>query len=273
MENIEIIKSSIIRYLECPSAKYAALITGDWGSGKTFFLKNILIPLIKTKFANKKQIYISLNGVNKLEQVSQNIVIEYSKVKSHADTLNHKLDKLLTMGSNALSEALKSYAKIDLRPENFIDLIDFNDTIIFFDDLERQKIGIESILGFINDFIEHKQAKVIILANEKEIEEGFSEIKEKVIGKTFTFRPDMRKILLTIIEDYPNDLQLIFQEQLSLIEEVVEKIKSLNFRIIRSALDDFVFLYSELEKYEDLIHDVLHPLLKYTLAVALEIRL
>ena len=42
---------------------YALLIDGKWGSGKTYYVKNILIPLIE-KDKKYKPIYISLNGLN-----------------------------------------------------------------------------------------------------------------------------------------------------------------------------------------------------------------
>ena len=42
-------------------------------------------------------------------------------------------------------------------------------SILIFDDLERCKIPINDLLGYINQFVEHLNLKVIIVANEKEI--------------------------------------------------------------------------------------------------------
>jgi hypothetical protein len=73
--------------------------------------------------------------------------------------------------------------------------------LIIFDDLERCSISIPDTLGYINQFVEHKDCKVIILANEDELLKfgaktindvdpekvpevrAYRNIKEKLIGK------------------------------------------------------------------------------------------
>src|SRR5690606_35498659 len=41
--------------------------------------------------------------------------------------------------------------------------------VIVFDDLERASINLESLLGYINHYVEHQGYKVVIVANEEEI--------------------------------------------------------------------------------------------------------
>jgi hypothetical protein len=45
----------------------------------------------------------------------------------------------------------------------------FRAKVYVFDDLERCEAPINKVLGYINQFVEHGSAKVIILANEQEI--------------------------------------------------------------------------------------------------------
>ena len=69
-----------------------------------------------------------------------------------------------------------------------------NADLYIFDDLERCEAPINKVLGYINQFVEHDDAKVIIVANEQEIgsagktddgsDEDYKRRREKLIGKT-----------------------------------------------------------------------------------------
>ncbi len=52
-------------YLKTKETNDSILINGSWGSGKTYFWKTTLIDLCKKD--NFKPIYLTLNGINKIE--------------------------------------------------------------------------------------------------------------------------------------------------------------------------------------------------------------
>ena len=266
----EIINGIIIDYINRKNTNYAVLISGKWGSGKTYYWKNLIVPLI-SQDENCKHllpIYISLNGLEKPEQISQKIVNETLRSKTSTLVDSKTFDKL-----SDLVKSASSYLKMDIKPENFMDFIDFSKTIICFDDLERYSKKAE-VLGYINDFVEHKHAKVFVLANEEKIKDDISELKEKVIGKTITFQPDCKKIISDIISSYPADPQKFLLQEIDCILDILNRSNSLNFRIMRSALDDYVYLYQHGEEYnKELFNKAKLPLLQYTLSVALELRL
>jgi hypothetical protein len=64
-------------------------------------------------------------------------------------------DAALGIGENILGEARKRY-------------IDLDKCFFIFDDLERCSVPICDVLGYINNFIEHNNCKVLIVANEAE---------------------------------------------------------------------------------------------------------
>lgn len=64
----------IFRYLTDDRTNTALLLNGSWGSGKTFYIKNSLIPFLKNK--NKKAIYISMYGIQNTEALSKAIFTE-----------------------------------------------------------------------------------------------------------------------------------------------------------------------------------------------------
>ena len=266
----EIINGIIFDYLNRKNTNYAVLVSGKWGSGKTYYWKNLILPLISQdeKYKHLLPIYISLNGLEKPEQISQKIVNEVLRSKTSTLVDSKTFDKLSDIAKSA-----SSYLKMDIKPENFLDFIDFSKTIICFDDLERYAKKPE-ILGFINDFVEHKHAKVFVLANEEKIKDDFSELKEKVIGKTIIFQPDCKKIINDIISGYPEETQKFLLQEIDCILDILNRSNSLNFRIMRSALDDYAYLYQHGEEYnKEIFNKAKLPLLQYTLSVALDLRL
>jgi len=70
MNIVEIIKS----YVKKPSTDYALMLTGEWGSGKTYYWKNKIVPELE-KITNPETgknyrcIYVSLNGVKEVSQI------------------------------------------------------------------------------------------------------------------------------------------------------------------------------------------------------------
>ena len=56
-----ICEETLRQYLETPKTDYAVLLNGRWGSGKTYFVRNSMIPLAKE--LGLTPIYISLYGI------------------------------------------------------------------------------------------------------------------------------------------------------------------------------------------------------------------
>ena len=170
-------KEIILRYVKEDTANpYALMITGDWGCGKTYFLKEILSKEIE-KDTDKKILYISLNGIKLLKEVSEQLFFESFEISSHKSKnveAIKKLTKLGKIGGKVISRWLKIDEE-DLKEIRLKDLINFSDSVIIFDDLERLSEGLppSEMLGFINThFIEHNKIKVLIICNEQEIANG-----------------------------------------------------------------------------------------------------
>lgn len=86
---------------------------------------------------------------------------------------------------------------------------------------------ISEILGYINDYVEHKNVKCVIVANEQEInkkidiskiksrilnmyEENkkYKAIKEKLIGITIKYIPDINKVYYQLIMEYKKIIKI-----------------------------------------------------------------
>lgn len=293
--NKEQITESVLEYIQRQNTNYAIMLNGDWGSGKTFYWDNELKNEIKVIDKNSTEknyipIYISLNGLNNTEQIARKIVACVAKDKTGLDVefLEKHKDEAIgffaaikTIGNSLVSvvDMSNAFMKIGFKMENLIDYIDFSKIVICFDDLERFCGDINEIYGFINDFVEHKKTKVIILANENKIkasdytETKPKEIKEKVIGKTIGFYIDKKEILTSIINSYEDEIKNFLISEIDLIVNVIQCNNSPNYRVIRSIFDDFRFISkagNELDR--NLFLKARSNILKYMLTVGLEIR-
>jgi hypothetical protein len=230
--------------------QYAVLLKGKWGSGKTHFINEYKDKLEKHA---QRYIYVSLYGVRNYDEIETKFL----------ETIHRWLyNKKTIFAGKIAKQLLKGTLKIDLdadgkadgnvsvqipnfKPE---DLLNTKDYILIFDDLERCSINIIDLLGYINHFIEHQSYKVILIANEEELEktEKYALIKEKLIGKTFEFISDASSAydsFLTELENEKDVKENILQKYKNKILEIFKKSQCNNLRILRQGLFDFERLY------------------------------
>ena len=184
------------------------LIKGEWGIGKTYFLR-------KKYLCDKKHIYISLFGLNSIEEVKIEI---YSKLDRVLNFITNGVNRIkgssinLPFGSisipyfeNYIEKAIEKKCK----KEKFI---------IVIDDLERKSsnIKMEAILGIIESISNINNSLIIVVANENKIIEEEKSIylsfSEKVIQKIYNVdhysHTAMKEILNNSIESIEIDKKL-----------------------------------------------------------------
>lgn len=182
---------SFLKYLNNTIYSYAYMLDGSWGSGKTFFVKEKLIPAIEKQekkkresnpeYKEKRVLYVSLYGIKDTEEISRLLYLELRRIT--ADDLtkgktpefleNHKskITSWIGTGAKIVADVVKDSKGIDI--EGIFNKISsgfsLENCIFIFDDLERTSCNINDILGYINNFIEHDGIKVLLIANEEEI--------------------------------------------------------------------------------------------------------
>ena len=62
----------IKNYLENNKTNSAIMLTGEWGSGKSHYIKNELVPYIENS-DDKKCIIVSLYGINQVDDINKSI--------------------------------------------------------------------------------------------------------------------------------------------------------------------------------------------------------
>jgi hypothetical protein len=207
--SLESVKDAIKNYLELKTSG-ALLLTGVWGSGKTHFLKNYVLPELDDQ--GQKSVVVSLYGENDIKKISRKIlfsIIEKYKNISRSNTF-------LAKNSKYFMDALpfvKRYVDLEKfffgEEDNIFNMLPQNEFFICFDDLERigANVNQNDFLGFINDLVEKKNFKILLIANEPKLDSLFFEFKEKTIEKTIHFEVDMHYIIHKLIEEQ-NNIQL-----------------------------------------------------------------
>ena len=302
LNNNEIIKI-LDEYVSNSKKQYAILIDGDWGCGKTYFIKN---EYINNRDDNK--VYISLYGIKSKEEINKKI---YYSIIEKRIKINKKLKKIGDEAGKLVELTVENIFNIKLEGLKNIDISGvislFNDIkkyILVFDDLERCDIPINEVLGYINEYVEHKNVKVIIIANEKEINklnydnnyelkvmscmngnidfndntkitnnstnseaskitinelerrmeclyeenQRYKAIKEKLIGFTIKYEPDMSIVYDQLISEYKEKNDILYDflcEHKNIFLNIMDVNKCKNIRTMVYVLDSFENIYNK----------------------------
>nr|WP_199003171.1 hypothetical protein [Flavobacterium sp. ASV13] len=286
------------QYLKIES-NYAMIISGKYGTGKTHFYKNDLVPMISNLQLPKNEekvydpIHISLFGYSSLEEIQTAILAElYPRLKNKNIKLGVGVVKALIRGFVKIKSLgtvdfdLSDY-KEDLKIEA-VDWIKFDELVICFDDIDRKSpnLDIQEVLGFINSLVENQGAKIIIIANEEELlndEKYSSKVKEKVIGVTIQYTPSISKVFRQIIKEKYETIESTYYDFLSKNEDKIIKVLEVNnnnFRNLIFFLEHFRIIFKPLEDIFDFDSDFRvvkdkkqQAVLDFTLAIAFEYKL
>lgn len=209
-ESMQYIVDSILDYIERDKTNHAILLNGKWGSGKTYFWENELKEKIEAKEKKNKGIwkfkkeievkkrniiYISLYGVDSIEEINKKIFLgKWEKIQKITES---KIGGRVTEIAKAMLGSVKNmelpYIKgIEVPNIDFGQFFNFTNTVLCFDDLERASIDINEVLGYINNFVEHDGIKVILIANENEIEAKLNDKNLELKMLTTCFYTDMK---------------------------------------------------------------------------------
>jgi len=268
-------------YVELDNPQYAVLLIGNWGCGKTYFIKNIIKkweePESKEDKITLKPIYVSLNGVSETSTINERIRTVISPFL---------YSKGMKVAKNIFKGLLKTTAKVDLNIDdddktdgnisfNIDSLGIFESSnkdikgkrILIFDDIERCKIKTDEIFGYINNFVEHSECKVIMLTDEQkikakyennksEIDIDYKDFKEKLIGQTFEVKSDFdTAVSFFIAESKKINKTLDLSRHETLVKELFVSSELENLRVLKQALLDFnrltTFINKEFIKHEN----------------------
>jgi GTPase SAR1 family protein len=261
------------------SPEFAVLLKGQWGAGKTWFINNYCEKL---KAKNQQCLYVSLYGMTSFSEIEEAFFQELHPILS---------SKGMAIAGKICKGFLRGALKFDIDNDTKDDgtwnvqipdfdlpeyLKDADKRILIFDDLERCKIDINNILGYINSFVEHKGLKVIIVAHEDElikVDDRYKVIKEKLIGKTFSVSLNFEGVLenyITIVKSL--DVRSFLVDNAELIESIYSKAEYENLRNLKQIVLDFERIFESLPEKARNKPELLQDILKFLIAFSIEIK-
>lgn len=252
------------------SPEYALLISGKWGTGKTFFINNYLE---KERHEEKKFIKISLFGIKSVDEIHKQIIFQL--IGTEEGSLSNSLIKI---GSSILDSFGKkiNLGIHDIPIEQVLKTLTKkldNEIIFIFDDLERITVNIPEILGYINILVERLQLKTILLANESELakKDQYKEFKEKIIGKTFLLKQDFNTSFDAFVQ-LINLSKTVIIDNKTTIENIFNTADYHNLRHVRQSILDFEHFFENIEEKFYSKKELMQELIEIFFALSIEIK-
>lgn len=288
-------------YLEMKSTG-ALMVSGEWGCGKTYHIENVVIPFLTTEGWNPTK--VSLFGIESVNEIPLRIAANYKRTEKENkklclyDRLREKAGKVVVKVARFSSSIsyLKNYVDVKTLVSTnsglLYELIPPENTVIILDDIERviDTIDIHTLLGAINDLVEQRGYKVVVIANNSYMQQkGEAKLvfKEKVIEKTLVYEPDVVSIFEELCSSKGYSAQftkfMTTQKAVEVIDPSYQSYKEdkglqvelHNIRILKFALTHFSKIYEYCNAFlknekKELADNFLLSLWACTVGVAIE---
>ena len=241
------------------------LINGEWGIGKTFFLK---------KYSKeKKYIYLSMFGIENLQELKRSLYFNLSKF----NIFTYKVKKILSgLGFDVFGFGI-TFPQLEIDLNNALKKIisKKKKLTIIIDDFERHRdsLTISDILGFISFINSFEGINVIVVAAESKIlsdSENFTtyiNFKEKIIEKEYKIdnysKDAVEAICSTLLVDDDKDKKKF--------TEKFEELEIRNLRTLNKTINFINSYYPTNFKYSLLSSEQRLILFYYSLIVVNEI--
>ncbi len=244
-------------YKSLKSPGFAVLVTGEWGSGKTYQIRSLL--------PEKERYYVSLFGLSTKEEIYGALLAQMYpadvKAKKEADFYRENKNFLGLHIGGLLSAVINRSIRTKIDKSR----------IIVFDDFERSLIPQQTLLGVFNSLVEHEDCKVVIIAHDTKVTDNFSELKEKVIGHTVSVKPRIEEAF----EYFSKQLNSTAQKNLALHKSIILELFTLSgcksLRILRYVLASVERFYGLLEDSQIKNESAVRRLLSLFVAISIEV--
>ena len=267
----------ILHYLKEDRTKSAIMLTADWGTGKSYYIQNELIPFLgKEENGSYSCVVVSLYGLKSVEEISKSLYLE-SRMK-----FLPKGSEGYATGKFAVKTVVKgitSFLGVDLSKteeelQELYQSVDLSGKLIILEDIERSGINILEVLGYINNLVEQDEVKVLLVVNEDEIlkyhdsepdkygqthkipDENtviYLETKEKTVGDTISYFGDIKTAISNLILSFGNEILNRFsvEGQINDIITMMTLRDNFNLRTFLFACQKISDIYNKLGTIED----------------------
>ncbi|MDF7639306.1 P-loop NTPase fold protein [Lactobacillus sp. ESL0791] len=247
---------------------FAILLNGEWGTGKTYFLKHEIDNKEESRiFKDKIPIYLSIFGYDSLDSLKKDIT---DKIYMSCFNMGNKIGKELKKVLKPIRKELKAMAG------NHGDLFDIGNKlladigstfmrkrieeragkiVVVIDDIERisEEIKLVDFLGYIlTDLIEDLKCRVILVGNVSKIQNvknDFNKISEKIVSRVIPFSIDFSTIKDSFLDKSDNQFVRANSDWIGKVLLIQFKTSTLNLRTLKFIFSTFEIVDQELREY------------------------
>lgn len=199
----EWLTNQIIDYVKDNIYRYAIALEGAWGSGKTRYLETTVSSVLKS--FNKQLVRVSLFGIKDANELYGKLlpalfcIGENEKGKKRT-VIKESISQIPSIVSMLASKAGLSFS-LNVNAKTIIDLLIQDRHVIVFDDVERRDMNADdmSLFGAINDLVEGKNIKVILVFNDIDSKDNQrtldKDIREKLVWRIFSYKPSPESLV------------------------------------------------------------------------------
>ncbi|WP_334333621.1 P-loop NTPase fold protein [Companilactobacillus sp. HBUAS59544] len=243
----------------------AILIKGEWGVGKTYYVKKNLIPKYEEK--GDTVIYFSIYGYSSFLELKQDIIYELClKQMSISDSQSKRILNVTKDISKFMKALNKRTGDSIMAVKNILTKYyatsvtnNKHRPIIIIDDLERNsnEISMNDFLGFISStLINELKCRVILIGNTDKIKNPQVNF-EKVISRVIPFEVNYSSVIQELIIEKRN--QFLCTNVGWIMEILIYlKVKSnhdMNLRTLKFVINTFEMAYNEINTLKVIVKD------------------
>lgn len=162
----------ILHYLTEDKTKSAIMLTGPWGTGKSYYIQNELKPFLEKKEnGGHSCVIVSLYGLKDTSEISKSI---YLGTRMKFLTAASEKSTTVTFAGETIIKGIAGAFGVDLSVserslKRLYASVNLTGKLVVLEDLERSGIDILEVLGYVNNLVEQDGVKVLLVANEEEI--------------------------------------------------------------------------------------------------------
>lgn len=280
----EHVKYGLNLYLADTDPRCAILLKGDWGCGKTHFIKEWINEHSQVKNSACDIVYVSLFGLSSIKGLKDSInkaisPILYNVEKYSKDFLKAAA-KIVLKFDTSVSNIDDAKFQYELNPLDLLFHLNLSENskeykLFIFDDIERCDIPLKELFGFIDYLFEQVGCRVILVVGNTNLQKDdwkatMQKYQEKVIGREYDIAADVNAAVSTFIEEigtiHPSSCKFLKHHQ-DAIEMIWNASGFKNLRSIRQCIRSFSDVFESLDEGAD---DMKFQLFANYLAYSLE---
>lgn len=251
-------------YIKDTDPQSAILLKGDWGCGKTHFIKEWMQAQKQDKNSVCDVVYVSLFGISSLKGLTDAVnkaisPIMYKVEKYKKDVL--KAAKVVLKYDSTIADIKDAIIQYELNPLDLLAQLNLSENskeykLFVLDDVERCDIPLKELFGFVDYLFEHVGCRVVLIVGNTDLQdvkwkETLHKYQEKIVGREYVIEPDVAVAVSAFVDEiatiYPSSYAFLSRHK-DAIAAVWRASKYNNLRSLRQCIRSFVEIFEPLDE-------------------------